>query len=85
MMTDDRGAVAVSEVDRPELWGELMKWVDGGGNIADPAPEIVPTQADIAASQMLKFPALRGLVGFLAERFDMTPEQIIHAVREHTE
>ena len=85
MMTDERGAVAVSEIDRPELWGELMKWVDGGGVIADPAPDIVLTQGDIAASQLQKLPALRGLVVLLAERFGMTQEQVIQAIKEKAE
>ena len=77
IMTEERGAVAVSEVDRPVIWSALMEWANAGGVIEDPSPEIVVTESDIAAAQIMKMPAMRGIVAFLADKFGTTPEQII--------
>jgi hypothetical protein len=46
--TADRGAVAISRDDRPELWRQLLIWVKGGGIIepyALPAGDGEPGQS----------------------------------------
>lgn len=80
--TVERGAVAVSERDRPELWARLMEWVAAGNAIESYQAPPEQSAGDIALAQLQKSPALRGLVILLAERFGVTPQQVANAIKE---
>ncbi len=82
VITQERGAVAISELDRPEAWAALLAWQQAGGTIQDPDPVTVVTAGDIAVQQLQKSLALRGLVRFLAQRHDMTPLQVVTAIKD---
>ena len=43
--TQESGAVAVSQLDRPELWGKLLDWIAAGNT---PEPADVPSAAEVA-------------------------------------
>ena len=47
IMTQEAGAVAVSQQDRPELWEMLLDWIDLGNT---PEPADVPSAEEIAAA-----------------------------------
>ena len=45
IITQEAGAVAVSQQDRPELWAKLQEWIAKGNT---PEPADVPSAAEIA-------------------------------------
>ena len=81
LMTQERGAVLVSQKDRPQLWQDLHAWITGGGAVQAYIAPVKPTPAEDAASGIMATPAFRGLIKVLANRFGITPQQLIDAVK----
>lgn len=70
VVTEEAGAVAISEIDRPQLWQEFEAWVALGNT---PAPVPPPSAADLRTDALLADPARADLIDKLR---NASPSQI---------